>query len=339
MALHSLRSVLLASAVTLTVASGLAISAFAFNTSRRTVEQVSAALRHEIARQVTDHLRFSLEGARTSLREVAFAFETGLLSLDNPSQVERAFLLKTLYNPVITAVKLGTRDGGIVAGLHTGAGTGPGTAGWLIRTEGLIAGPLIRTPVDAKGQALGPPQLYPGYDTRERSWYQDGAKDRDFVCGSIYAVYDTQDLSQPCSLAITGPQGVFLGVAGADLQLSEISAYLARLHTTTPGLTFIIDRQGNLVATSTGDEIVHPGSPQPPRRLAARESKNPLIAASAHAFETQFPPGRWRSEANATPWKSPLSMSRPRWAGRSSTSSPRRFTTPPWKRGTGRPCG
>jgi|GEM_PF-1544426 len=79
-----------------------------------------------------------------------------------------------------------------------------------------------------------------------------------------------------------------LGVTGADLSLSHLGDYLKTLEVGKSGLTFIVDRTGLMVASSTKERpfLVIDGKIS---RLKATSSNIPLIQKSAAFLSSKFP--------------------------------------------------
>lgn len=78
--------------------------------------------------------------------------------------------------------------------------------------------------------------------------------------------------------ALYDGQGRPMGVAGVDLFLGEISHFLAKLRISPQARSFIIDRQGLFVATSTGQPIFRMGD-KGAERLSAIDAEDGVIRA------------------------------------------------------------
>lgn len=91
------------------------------------------------------------------------------------------------------------------------------------------------------------------------------------------------------------PQGKFQGVLGASIYLSQLGDFLQEINPSGEGQMFIIDKQGFLVATSTGEmpfdntpkenlkDNVNPKN----HRLKITDSQNPLTLATANLIISQ----------------------------------------------------
>lgn len=79
-----------------------------------------------------------------------------------------------------------------------------------------------------------------------------------------------------------------MGVVGIDLGLKDLSNFLRSLEISPQGIAFIMDRAGNLVASSTDEQpFLNENGQQ--RRLLALESQEPVIRSTVqHLLDTEL---------------------------------------------------
>jgi signal transduction histidine kinase/class 3 adenylate cyclase/AmiR/NasT family two-component response regulator len=126
------------------------------------------------------------------------------------------------------------------------------------------------------------------YNPLEEDWYKDPVQKGKFMWSSIYNWSDYPDiLALSSSYPIYDKNKQLLGVIGIDLLLSEISDFLGQLKISPNGRTFIIEHDGNLVATSTKDKAytINKGVAE---RIKATAIKDSLIIATAKHLEQKF---------------------------------------------------
>lgn len=268
------------SAIAVMVLSGAAIGYFASSNAAKAVAVVSARLRNEVSRRVTDHLRAELTLPAAVLDNIADGLHSGMLSLDDP-RLPLALVHRARTFPPITSLYVGTPRGGLIGGGHEG----DGTSFYVTKTPDLAAGPFVKSRLTAEGRPGDVIVTVPNFDARTRPWFMGAVAEPRArpVWGDIYGLFTGQDMALPVSRAVRDPAtGDLLGVVGGDVFLSQLSGFLTDLHTVTPGLTYIVDGRGLLVASSTGAPLFSQ-DPQgrPQARLDARDSTNPLIAQSA----------------------------------------------------------
>ncbi|WP_392533574.1 ATP-binding protein [Nostoc sp. C117] len=126
------------------------------------------------------------------------------------------------------------------------------------------------------------------YDPRVEAWYADAVNIGKPVWSKIYQWEDKPEiLSISSSYPVYDKNRKFVGVISVDLLLSQISTFLAKLKIRESGKTFILERSGLIVASSTSDPpytIVNGKG----KRLSALDSKNSLIRFTTQSLIKHF---------------------------------------------------
>lgn len=109
------------------------------------------------------------------------------------------------------------------------------------------------------------------------SWYADAAKARKPLWSDIYQWDDKPEvLSISSSYPIFDQHQRLVGVIGVDFVLSDINRFLQSLNISPTAKTFIIERNGLLVASSSSYPAFKVKAGQA-KRLSAIESQDPII--------------------------------------------------------------
>jgi len=120
------------------------------------------------------------------------------------------------------------------------------------------------------------------------AWYSDAVKAGKPLWSQIYQWEDKPDIiSISASYPIYNKRKEIVGVLGIDHLLSQISYYLSNLKVSKSGKTFILERNGLLVASSTSErpfKVVHGEA----KRVKASESKDPLIRLTTQYLTQHF---------------------------------------------------
>jgi PAS domain S-box-containing protein len=126
------------------------------------------------------------------------------------------------------------------------------------------------------------------YDARLRPWYRKAVQTRQPVWSSVYQSFGDPHLTLTAALPVYSANGKLQGVVGTDVYLEEINRFLAGLKFSPSGQTFIIERSGWLVASSTEQSpyIVN-STTQKTQRLRAIDSQNPLIRSTMQHLTAQ----------------------------------------------------
>ena len=122
------------------------------------------------------------------------------------------------------------------------------------------------------------------YDPRERPWYKAGQASNTQTWTSIYIDFKSLQLVSTRARRVNNAAGEFEGVVATDLVLEHLNVFLKRLKLTTNGFAFIVEADGNIVATSRGPHL-RKGVGEDNTRLNAAASDDPLIAAAYKALK------------------------------------------------------
>ncbi|WP_347239495.1 cache domain-containing protein [Microcoleus sp. FACHB-68] len=106
---------------------------------------------------------------------------------------------------------------------------------------------------DKQGNPTEFKEVHIGYDPRIRPWYKTAKAAGKSQWNKIYQYYIQPSLGISASQPFYDKNGTFRGVVSTDLFLSEIGDFLQSLKIGKSGKTFIIERSGLLVASSTSE--------------------------------------------------------------------------------------
>jgi PAS domain S-box-containing protein len=144
--------------------------------------------------------------------------------------------------------------------------------------------------LDEQGNRLQRVQVISSiYDARDRPWYQTAVQRRQASWSKIYQTFELPNLIISAALPLYDASGDVVGVVGSDLDLQDISDFLASLEISESGQAFIVERSGQLVASSVSEPPYRFSElAQQPQRLLAIKSTDPLIQAAAQHLNRQF---------------------------------------------------
>jgi diguanylate cyclase (GGDEF)-like protein len=124
----------------------------------------------------------------------------------------------------------------------------------------------------------------PAFDPRKRPWYTSARDAKHAVWTPIYAGFTPGTIFIAASQPLYESSGKLVGVIGTDLSLSGIQKFLAQNSVSASGQTFLIERSGQLVASSSQELPFRIVKGQPPQRVDVRDSQTPLIRATAQSL-------------------------------------------------------
>lgn len=116
------------------------------------------------------------------------------------------------------------------------------------------------------------------YDPRVRPWYKAGQAAQSQTWTSIYIDYRTTDLVATRARRVLDAEGALAGVVATDMSLRALNDFVRRLRLTDHGLAFIVERDGNLIASSRSPNVSRPAGGQA-ARINAADSSDPVERA------------------------------------------------------------
>ncbi|OIP69994.1 MAG: hypothetical protein AUK48_14175 [Oscillatoriales cyanobacterium CG2_30_44_21] len=125
------------------------------------------------------------------------------------------------------------------------------------------------------------------YDPRDRPWYKQAIRTKKTAWSPIYLFASRPILGITASLPIY-KNADLQGVLAIDLPLSQIGDFLKQLKIAKTGQAFIIEKSGNLVATST-NESTYQSIPDGQQRVAATQSQNPILRLATQGLQQRYP--------------------------------------------------
>jgi PAS domain S-box-containing protein len=271
-----LRVLLVATFVLQTVtAVGLTVW-LSWRSEQQSIAELNLRLQTESFNNLQAQLNRYLDASTIINQLNAEALTDQVVSLKEPTQLTCQFWQqRSLFSAPVTAIYAGGADGRFSGlELHSNQSWRLGRVG----TE--TKGSFYSYAVNAQGQATRLLRRGKTYDPRRQPWYRQAIQGSQPVWSKVYRDPNGQQLKLTLSQPVYAPNRQLIGVVGVDFALTQLSAFLRSLHTQNFAALAIIDPDGKVVATSTGDRpyTVDRGVPQP---LNFAALKNPLFNALA----------------------------------------------------------
>lgn len=248
------------------------------------VNDISRQLRHEITARIAQNVQHYLELPHKINQHNANSMQDGNLDFRDPMVLYHYFFKQLNIFPGLFALGFAyAADGSFV------------TVGRMNERQVIMAAfanknthhELRTYDVDAQGHLGRVNSITANYDARERTWYKTLISSESPRWSKIYPhfVYNTLQISavQP----VYEFNGNLLGSMVVFLRLKELSDVLQNIKVGKTGQTFIMERTGNLVATSSQEVLFH-GKNDESSRLHASASNNVMIKGAFHYLKNQF---------------------------------------------------
>lgn len=257
---------------------------FSFRNGQQAVNDLATQLQQEIATRIEQRIQQYLEVPRVLNQINATAIQLGQLDLNDTASFSQQFWnQRSLFSEGnVSALYFGAQNGEFF-GLGFQA-----DRTWKIGRAGQSTdGKFTFIGVGDRGNPTQILEVGKDYDPRGRPWYQKAVSAGKPAWSDIYADFKERRLKITLAQPVYNAGGQLLGVVGADFVLSHIKTYLERLKIGQLGQTFIVERDGTLVATSLplepfvveGEEV---------KRIKATEVDRSLIRTTARQLQTRF---------------------------------------------------
>ncbi|HEY9616099.1 MAG TPA: adenylate/guanylate cyclase domain-containing protein [Microcoleaceae cyanobacterium] len=254
-----------------------------FTNGQQAVNKVASQLRTENGNRIRQHLDEYLAAPIQVNRINADAVELGLLDLNNFAQTGQYFW-RQMRTFNIGYISFGNPQGDFIGveRLNTG--------GLLINEQSAATKHrLLAYSTDNQGNRQKVVRTTLNYDPLVEGWYADAVKARKPTWSSIYPWEDKPEvLSISASYPLYDRSRQLLGVLSVDHILSQISNFLQTIRVSPNGETFILERSGSLVATSSKQEKPYRITNGKASRVKAIDSNDPLIRESVAYLDQHF---------------------------------------------------
>ncbi|WP_159786709.1 bifunctional diguanylate cyclase/phosphodiesterase [Sodalinema gerasimenkoae] len=256
----------------------------AWRNGQKAVNDLAEQLRSEVTLRIEQKLNTFLEIPPTINHINENALRLGYISTTD---------LEPLYPHFFAQAQEFEQAGGIFFGRADGEFIGNGNFGpryshQLMMAGAATDGAIHFYDVDHDGRPVELERVTPGFDPRERPWYQAAMTAGTSTWGEIFPYHAYTLLAIPMATPIYDDNGSLIGVFGNNFFLDQISDFLSDLKVSQTGQTYIIERNGNLVASSTLSEpfTVEDGVTY---RLNSLDSGDPVLDASAELLSDRYP--------------------------------------------------
>ena len=259
----------------------------ALRNGQQAVTQLVERYEQEVVSHIERDLAYRLSIPHRINRNNVTAVDLGLLDFDDPDLLERYFWHELQQNPEVNYISAGNASGGLV-------GVGRNGNGELrrYRTENFTRGEYGLYRMDEDGIPQEQIDTEDNYDARDRPWYE-AAADKQERWSEIYRYVGEPFLGIAASTPVVDSAGQLRGVMATDLELTQISTSLRNILNTPESLVgsrlIVLERSGDLVATSTEDEPftrISPGEGQ--QRRHARDSADAVTRNVYQALLDRF---------------------------------------------------
>lgn len=283
-----------------------------YRSGKNAVNELAYQLMAESSDRITSDLNAYLHSAHQINRANIAALESGVVNLQDLDQLQRYMILQHRQLPAVTTLLLGTPEGEFRT-IHrisaTAAATGlsdvkptelPYEAG---RSDAADPSRFHLYTINEAGQLERYAGTLENIDVRDRPWYRRAAETGQPGWSEPFQIGASNELTINGYTPFYEASQRFAGVFSVNLALERLNDFLAEHAVSKSGQVFIVERNGQLLANSTGElpftssHIPPPLAPTTPpvflpgeitfHRLSMATSANPVIRATSQAIMTQ----------------------------------------------------
>jgi PAS domain S-box-containing protein len=270
----SLRTLLIVPFVLQVVGITGLVGYFSFRSGQQAVTDLANRLIDSTSQRVSDRLTLFLTLPRQVVELNHQAIQSGDLNPDNLDDLELQFFKQIQIFPSVTLVSFGNVKGEVI-------GAGRDRTGLVTEPDTLVIwdaqGDLPRTRrfyrVDAQRKRLTVVHSTPEFDVRQTPWYQAALASNKLTWTPVVPVPKLSTaligISQPIY-----QNGQLKGILNAGFLLADVNLFLSSLQFSPTGQVFVIERSGNLVASSTQEQVFSEKADQTLVRLHATKSQD-----------------------------------------------------------------
>ncbi len=250
---------------------------------QKAINDVTTQLSSEISARIQQHLHNYLATPLLVNQINADAIRLGQLDVKNLKGLERHFFTQAQRFPWVGYIYFGGNRGEFIGVERLDDGTLE-----IQVSDKTTNGEGHRYATNAQGDRTKLLKITStNYDSRKRPWYKNAVQTGKPTWSEIYPFFSEPELTISASQPIYNKTGVLDGVIASDLVVSQVREFLRTLKIGQTGQTFIIERSGMLVASSTAEPpfIINQGATQ---RIKASDSPNALTKATAQYLTSHF---------------------------------------------------
>jgi two-component system sensor histidine kinase ChiS len=250
---------------------------------QQAINDVTTQLRSEITARIQQHLHHYLATPLLINQINADAIRLDQLDVKDLTALERHFFWQAQRFPSVGYIYFGSKQGEFIGVERLDNGTLE-----IQVSDKTTNGQGHRYSSNGQGNRTKLLKITSkNYDPRKRPWYKNAADQGKPTWNQIYPFFSEPKLAISASQPIYNKNGVLDGVIASDLVVSQVSDFLRTLKIGKRGQTFIIERSGMLVASSTPEPpfIINQGATQ---RIKAIDSPNRLTQATAKHLTSHF---------------------------------------------------
>ena len=254
----SIRLVLILGVIGLQTVTVSAILITAYTTSEEALLRHGRDLIVHAALDTTTHIAEQLEPVAHIAEVTEGLFKQSILQADDQASLERYFLESMELIPWVSGLYVGKPDGGFVFVTRSNE---VGEGGYLTKTVNVFDDLReVHLVWRDSGFAEGRRAPDPGdtFDPRLRPWYKGAMAVGGQTWTDPYVFYTSKRPGLTVAQPLVADSGEIVGVVGVDIEISQLSRFLAQLRVAEHGRALVVTRRGDVIAYPELTKVTRP---------------------------------------------------------------------------------
>jgi signal transduction histidine kinase len=290
------------------------IGYLSFRNGQQAVDDLADQLTQRVNSLVEQHLDSYLAAPVRIAEATTDAIDSNLLEATDLKAIQR-FLWHQARTSNVTYINYGLKSGDYV-----GAGRMDDKASNTVsESSARTKGENYNYATDTQGNPTKLLKIFDDYQHQQESWYSETIQTKRPLWSQVYIWDDSEGVvSIAASRPVYNAQRQLVGAVSVDLTLSHISQFLQGLQVSPHASILIMERNGDLIASSGAEPVVQAG--ETGQRLNLLESQDPMMRAMAQqlqqiglrefqsAQQLMFEFENERQFVHVTPWRDELGL-------------------------------
>ncbi|MCA6611065.1 MAG: HAMP domain-containing protein [Pseudanabaena sp. M158S2SP1A06QC] len=243
-----------------------------FYSSEHTVQKLTKNLCKNLSQRVEQHIDSYLKDSVQINQALATALSNGIVNPNDINQVQKEIFDKSREFNTQNILFFGSEKGSMV-GIERQS---PSSSKFFLRIRDESTIPNRPTYELSSNGERGKLVTNEVYDHRNRPWYEAAKQSGKAIWSSIFVSTTDRELTTTYAIPIYNFDGLLQGVSGINISLKQIKQYMLSIRPTDKWQMFLVEENGNLVASTT-EEPIFSTQGNKVERFEISQSKNPKL--------------------------------------------------------------
>ena len=266
--------------VQIVVAVGL-VGYLSYRNGQESVNRLASQVRMEVGSRTQQVLETYFKTPHQITKNNINELRLNQINLENKESIERYFATQLQVYPILGEIFVGKPDGTMIY-------VGRKSDGKLLSATTVTVPQREFYELNSGGDRLKF-EKFDNFDATTRPWYKASVKKKSQSWSGVYQSRTIRNLGIAASEPYYDQEGNLVAVFANFIMLQGISDFLTSIKISASGQVFVIDQNGFLLATSTGESSFLPtGENGKLEQIKAAKSQNRLTSTAVNHLQTKI---------------------------------------------------